>query len=71
MPQQLALQCHEALQGGADFPTIWHTLIKRHGAVQGIPIQRVDGAGWPFVEIPLIGGERLVIHHDERTARLG
>lgn len=71
MPTDLALRCHEALQRGSDFPTIWHTLIKPHAAVAGIPVQRLDNGGRPFVEIPLVGGRHLVIHHEERTARLG
>ena len=71
MATELALKCHEALQRGSDFPTIWHTLIKKHAVVLGLPIQRLDDAGRPFVEIPLVGGGHLVIHHEDRTARLG
>jgi hypothetical protein len=58
------------MRGGADFPTIWHTIIKGHSAVGGIPVQGVDDSGKTFVEIPLLTGQSLIIHHENKTARL-
>jgi hypothetical protein len=58
------------MRRGADFPTIWHEILKGHAAVAGIPIQQVDDSGMTFVEIPLITGQSLVIHHENKTAKL-
>jgi hypothetical protein len=58
------------MRNGADFPTIWHTILKGRSDVSGLPIQGVDEAGKTFVEIPLITGQSLIIHHDNKTARL-
>jgi hypothetical protein len=55
----LARLCTDAVHEGADFPTIWSTLLKGHPLVEGIPQQRLEG-GRSLLEIPMITGERLV-----------
>lgn len=51
--------CIAAALRGADFPAVWHGILKPHPAVAGVPIQRMDGAT-PLLEIPLITGQRIV-----------
>lgn len=51
------------MQGGADFPTIWRTLLKSHDLVVGAPVQGVD-VDPPVLEIRLIDGRRLQFDHD-------
>ncbi len=68
-PTDLVRECREAMRRGADFPTLWHSIIKRHPAVKGVPVQRLDGDR-PYVEVPLIRGDWLVIDNDARTVRL-
>jgi hypothetical protein len=55
----LARLCTEAVHEGADFPTVWSTLLKGHPLVEGIPQQRLE-AGRSHLEITLITGDRLV-----------
>ena len=55
----LARLSTDAVRKGEDFPTVWHTLLKHHPLVEGIPRQRLeDNRG--LLDIPLITGERLV-----------
>lgn len=67
--QELVARCNAALTTGIDFPTLWHTVIKPHPTVAGVPIQ-----GWigdrTCLEIPLLRGDRLVIDTDRRVASL-
>ena len=55
--------CVAARRAGADFPTIWHTLLKGHPLVAGIPIQSFDGTR-SMLEIPLITGHRITYAPD-------
>jgi hypothetical protein len=52
---------------GVDFPTLWHTIIKRDPVVIGPPVQRLDG-NRTYLEIPLLRGDWLVIDNELRTA---
>ena len=61
--------CEDASREGADFPAIWHTIIKRHPMVRGVPIQRLNGHG-TYLEVPLITGQSLVVEVDGRSFRL-
>jgi len=56
---RLVRDCNAARGGGADFPTIWLTLLKPHPYVVGLPMQDRDDAG-PFLKIPLITGRFIV-----------
>ena len=59
MPRDLVQQCAQARGGGADFPTIWHNVLRNHRLVAGIPRQRFDGAR-SLLEIPLVTGHCVV-----------
>jgi hypothetical protein len=52
-------QCVTARQEGADFPTIWNTILKRHPLVSGPPVQAMH-EGQARLEIMLITGQRLI-----------
>jgi hypothetical protein len=61
----LARKCTELVRQGKDFPTVWGEILKSHMLVQGIPRQRIEGAG-SLLDIPLITGEQLVFDGDAR-----
>jgi hypothetical protein len=67
--QDLVRKCNEAMSNGADFPTLWHTIIKPHPTVAGVPVQRWDG-NRTYLEIPLLRGDCLVVDMDGRTVSL-
>ena len=58
-PSDLVEKCTRARRQGADFPTVWHTLLKGCPLVAGIPRQRFAGAR-SLLEIPLVTGHCLV-----------
>lgn len=66
---ELVAKCNEAFARGIDFPTLWHTVIKLHPTVAGVPIQGWIG-GRTCLEIPLLRGDRLVVDTDRRTVSL-
>jgi hypothetical protein len=49
---------------GADFPTVWEAVLKRHPLVVGPPIQTFDDKERPQLEIRLINGQRIVYNSD-------
>ena len=59
--------CAAAKEAGADFPTIWQTILKSHPLVIGPPVQRLEGHE-AVLEICLINGQRIVL--DQRGYRL-
>jgi hypothetical protein len=65
----LLRKCDEAMRSGIDFPTLWHTVIKQHPTVAGVPIQRSDGHR-TYLEIPLLRGDYLVVDTQGRTVSL-
>jgi hypothetical protein len=65
----LVRHCNEAMRSGLDFPTLWHTVIKAHPSVVGVPVQRLD-SNRTYLEIPLLRGDWLVVDTDGRTASL-
>jgi len=68
MARNLLNECTAAKEAGADFPTIWQTILKSHPLVMGPPIQRLEGEE-AVLEISLINGQRIVL--DQRGYRLG
>jgi hypothetical protein len=56
---QLLRRCNAALEGGADFPTVWNSLLRQHDLVSGLPVQEM-GAGKAKLVIQLVTGQRLV-----------
>ena len=67
--QDLLRKCNDAMRSGVDFPTLWHTVIKPHPTVAGVPIQRSDG-NRTYLEIPLLRGDYLVVDTERRTVSL-
>jgi hypothetical protein len=66
--EELARQCNEAHAEGADFPTIWRTLLSTHPWICGIPRQaRRDGE--PVLEAGLVTGQSLLFGSDGFTLR--
>ena len=60
MPSELLKKCMGAKRDGADFPTIWQTILKGHPLVKGPPVQRLEGRE-AVLEIWLINGQRIVL----------
>ena len=58
--RKLTAACLAAADTGADFPTVWQTILKGHPDVAGPPIQRMEGST-ALLEIPLVTGERIVV----------
>jgi hypothetical protein len=67
--RELIRSCEDASRGGADFPTIWHRIIRRHPLVRGVPIQRLSGDG-TYLEVRLMTGQSLIVAGDGRTFHL-
>lgn len=67
--RDLVRRCNEAMSGGADFPTIWHEIIKGHPLVASRPIQRHDGTR-AYLEIRMLNGQSLVLPADSKTFQL-
>ncbi len=63
MPTRLIEQCTEAARRGADFPTIWHSVLKKARLVAGIPRQRMAGTA-SVLEIPLTTGQSIIYDGD-------
>ena len=59
MPAALVEQCIAVRNTGADFPTVWQTVLRLHPLVQGIPIQTIN-AGRGQLEIRLNTGHLLI-----------
>lgn len=55
----LVRACNAAAGSGADFPMVWHEILKTHRLVAGVPIQRLEETR-PMLEVPLITGHRIV-----------
>jgi hypothetical protein len=69
MPSGLVERCGAATAHGADFPTVWHTVLKKDPLVAGIPRQRLAGAR-SILEIPLITRQLIVYDGDQRLFSL-
>jgi hypothetical protein len=61
--------CNELVRKGADFPTVWNTVLRGNAVVAGIPQSRLEGKR-PVLEIWLITGERLVFDSQAREFRV-
>lgn len=69
MSSELVRKCVQAQGEGADFPTIWHTVLKGDRRVAGIPRQRFEGSR-SLLEIPLVTGYCVVYDADAREFSL-
>ena len=57
--QELLEVCIALSRTGADFPTVWNEVLKRHRLVIGPPQSRVRG-NEPIIEITLTTGQRII-----------
>jgi len=55
----LVERCVAAKRDGADFPTVWNTILRHNRLVAGQPVQAME-AGEPFLTVLLITNQRLV-----------
>lgn len=60
----LVLKCTAIARDGADFPTVWEAVLKRHPLVVGPPVQTFDDEARPQLEIRLVTDQRLVYKSD-------
>jgi hypothetical protein len=67
---ELLTRCLAASRNGADFPAIWHSVLKGHTLVVGPPVNSVR-AGHITLEVPLITGQRLVFDSNSSELALG
>jgi hypothetical protein len=56
---QLIENCVGAAREGADFPSVWQSVLRHHSLVVGPPVQGIE-QGRVFLKIPLITGQWLV-----------
>jgi hypothetical protein len=61
--EDLLRKCVEARMKGADFPTVWQTILKGHPLTAGVPVSRVEG-GQPVLAVPLITRQQLEYRTD-------
>jgi hypothetical protein len=61
--EQLLKRCVAARAEGADFPTIWNTILKGNRLVVGHPVQGIEN-GAPVMRIPLLNNQHLVYGRD-------
>jgi hypothetical protein len=57
--EQLLKRCAAAKTEGADFPTIWNTILKGNRLVIGHPVQALQN-GVPVLRIRLLNNQYLV-----------
>jgi hypothetical protein len=67
--EELTNTCNSAIRNGADFPRIWHEILKVHPLVCGVPIQGILDMR-PALEIPLLTGHRIVYDSEQCTFSL-
>ena len=66
---ELVQNCVTATREGADFPTVWQTVLRPHALVVGPPIQGFE-SGRVCLKIPLINRQWLVFDAASKEFRL-
>jgi hypothetical protein len=56
---RLKERCAAAKSSGADFPTIWNTILKRNRLVASSPIQAIEN-GEPVLKVRLANNQELI-----------
>jgi len=64
----LLRKCVDAHGRGADFPTVWQTILKGHPLIAGVPISHIV-RGEPVLSVPLITRQHL--DYTERGYSIG
>jgi hypothetical protein len=60
---RLVQRCSAARSSGADFPTVWNTILKKNRLVAGIPVQAIED-GKPVLKVLLASNQYLVCGRD-------
>jgi len=60
---ELLKQCTAAKAAGADFPTVWNTILKGKRLIAGLPVQAIK-EGHPVLKILLTTRQHLVCGPD-------
>ena len=68
-PDELVQRCIRAAGEGADFPTVWETVLRGHALVVGPPLQAVEG-GRICLKILILTGQWLVFDSASREFSL-
>ena len=66
---ELVQRCVSAAREGADFPTVWETVLRGHSLVVGPPVQGVED-GRACLKIFIITGQWLVFDSASREFSL-
>ena len=56
---KLREKCSAARQSGADFPTVWNTILKSNRLVASSPVQAIED-GRPVLKVRLANNQYLV-----------
>jgi hypothetical protein len=60
---RLVQRCSAARSSGADFPTVWNTILKKNRLVAGNPVQAIED-GKPVLKVLLASNQYLVCGRD-------
>jgi hypothetical protein len=60
---ELVKQCAAAKASGADFPTVWNTILKKKRLIAGLPVQAIKD-GHPVLKILLTTNQHLIYGPD-------
>ncbi|WP_395646688.1 hypothetical protein [Terricaulis sp.] len=58
MATQLLAHCEAARRRGDDFPTIWHSILRGHPLVRGLPTHQIQD-GEAVIVVRLMNGQSL------------
>jgi hypothetical protein len=61
--RRLRERCATAKTDGADFPTIWNTILKSNRLVAGNPVQAMEN-GRPVLKVRLANNQELICGRD-------
>jgi hypothetical protein len=60
---ELVRTCQAARLNGADFPTVWNTILRNDRRVAGTPVQAMEN-GKPLLQVRLVTGQQIVYGPD-------
>jgi len=69
MARGLVRTCTASKKSGADFPTIWETILRRHPLVLGPPVSAIKDER-ACLEMHLVTGQRLVFDSESQVFNL-
>lgn len=66
----LLRKCNEAIRAGADFPTVWQTVLKPHRLVRGLPESHLEEGDDAQLRIRLVTGQWLIFDSGTKSFSL-